>query len=132
MTELAGSVQGFDTYILKAEDPRAIKINSLKKFCGNRTKLHLYLFRLNIYIRLNPLKFRITEKCILFTAFYFKKKAYKWFELYLSNYINYTPDNYCQEIDQMFASYYKFKTKINKVFKKIDKKRVAERKLLFL
>ena len=83
----------------KAEDSGIIKVNLLEEFCGNWTKLHLYLFRFDIYIRLNLLKFRITEKCILFAASYFGEEAYEWFILYLSDYINYMSDNCYQETD---------------------------------
>ena len=132
MTESIGFVWESDIRVLKAENSGTIKINLSEKFCRNRTKLRLYLSRLDIYIYLNLLKFRTTEKCILFAAFYFKEEIYKWFEPYLSDYINYALDNCCQETDQMFASYYKFKTEISKVFEEVDKKRVVKRKLLLL
>ena len=118
--------------MLKAKNPETIKVNSLEEFYRNRIKLRLYLSKLNIYIYLNSLKFRIIEKCILFAVSYFEREIYKWFEPYLSNYINYTLNNYCQKTDQIFIFYYRFKTEISKIFKEIDKKRVVKKKFLLL
>ena len=95
MTEFMELIRNTDTKVSRAKDLKIIKINLLKEFCRNRTKLYLYLFRLDIYIYLNLLKFYIMKKCILFVAFYIRKKIYKWFKFYLSNYINYAPDNRC-------------------------------------
>ncbi len=109
-----------------------LKILTLNVFTDKREKLWAFLIKLKLYIRFNQTKFRSEMNKDLFTVLYLKNAVFDWVNLKLHEFFDKTLKKWMNNKKFIFDNYKKFKNKLQKAFKIVDKKQAAERQLHIL
>jgi len=109
-----------------------LKVPALNAFTGKRGKLRAFLAKLKLYIEFNQAKFRSEMNKGLFTVSYLKDAAFDWVDLKLHEFLDKTPKKQMNNKKSIFNDYKKFKDKLQRAFKVVNKKQAAERRLHIL
>ena len=107
---------------------RKPKIALLEKYRGDRDKLRVFLTNINLYYKYN--KVPNNQKKILIASIYIKNKASNQIQLYVDNYLLNTEYRETKvEIQALFASQIEFKEEIEYIFREVDAKNQAKKKI---
>ncbi len=109
-----------------------LKVLTLSAFTNEREKLWAFLIKLKLYIEFNQAKFRSEMNKGLFTVSYLKDAAFDWVNHKLHEFLDKTPKKWMNNKKFIFNNYKKFKDKLWKAFKIVNKKQAAERQLHIL
>ncbi len=109
-----------------------LKVSALNVFTDEREKLQAFLIKLELYIEFNQTKFRFKMNKGLFTVSYLKNTAFDWVDLKLHEFLDKTSKKQMNNKKFIFSNYKKFKNKLWRAFKIVDKKWAAERQLHIL
>jgi len=90
------------------------------------------LIKLKLYIEFNQVKFRFKMNKGLFTVLYLKDAAFDWVDLKLHKFLDKTSKKQMNNKKFIFNNYKKFKNELQRAFRVVDKKQVAERQLHIL
>jgi len=90
------------------------------------------LIKLELYIEFNQAKFRSEMNKGLFTVSYLKDAAFDWIDLKLHEFLNKTSKKWMNDKKFIFNNYKKFKDKLWRAFRVVNKKQAAERWLHIL
>jgi len=112
-------------------DEGGFKITQPDLFHGERTKLRAFLAQVKLNFKLNPTKFDTAQKKVMYVANLLRDGAFRWFEPYLSDYLNDDTNNET-ETNNMFNSFTHFEAKIKQVFGSVDEERTAAREVHML
>jgi len=109
-----------------------LKISAFNAFTDKREKLWAFLVKLKLYIEFNQAKFRSEMDKDLFTVSYLKDAAFDWVDLKLHEFLDKTLKKWMNDKKFIFSNYKKFKDKLQRAFKVVNKKWAAERRLHIL
>ncbi len=109
-----------------------LKVSALNAFTDEREKLWAFLVKLELYIEFNQAKFRFEMDKGLFTVSYLKNAAFNWVNLKLHEFLNKTLKKQINNKEFIFSNYKKFKNKLQRAFRVVNKKWAAERWLHIL
>ncbi len=109
-----------------------LKVLTLNAFTDEREKLWAFLIKLKLYIEFNQTKFRFKMNKGLFTVSYLKNAAFNWVDLKLHKFLNKTLKKWMNNKKFIFSNYKKFKNKLWRAFKIVNKKQAAKRWLHIL
>ncbi len=109
-----------------------LKVSALNVFRDEREKLWAFLVKLKLYIEFNQAKFRSEMDKGLFIVSYLKDAAFDWVDLKLHEFLDKTPKRWMNNKKFIFSDYKKFKNKLQRAFRVVDKKQAAERWLHIL
>ncbi len=109
-----------------------LKVSALNAFTNEREKLWAFLIKLELYIEFNQAKFRFEMNKDLFTISYLKNAAFDWVDLKLHKFLNKTLKKQINNKKFIFNNYKKFKNKLQRAFKIVNKKWAVKRWLHIL
>ncbi len=109
-----------------------LKVSTLNVFTDEREKLWAFLIKLKLYIEFNQAKFRFEMNKGLFTVSYLKDAAFNWVNLKLHEFLDKTSKKQMNNKKFIFSNYKKFKNKLWRAFKVVNKKWAAKRWLHIL
>ncbi|CRG90965.1 hypothetical protein PISL3812_08013 [Talaromyces islandicus] len=107
-----------------------IKLPKPMTFNGTRSKLKTFLVNMDMHLDASNLTDE--KKKIIFVALCFTDAAAEWIQPILSDYYGNVEEDWNTVTQDLFTSYKKFKEKITKAFRNIDKQQTAERQLRYL
>jgi transposase InsO family protein len=129
---LMGMIEQLQEHIQRLEGRlavKSVKIRPPEPFNGTRSKLRGFLTQLDMYIQMNREKLVNEADKVLFATTYLTGPAFDWFEPFVRDYQEHTEDLQDDETKDIFASYAKFKKRLEGTFGDVDKARNAERQL---
>ncbi len=109
-----------------------LKVSALNAFTDEKEKLWAFLIKLKLYIEFNQAKFRFKMNKDLFTVLYLKAAAFDWVDLKLHEFLDKTSKKQMNNKKFIFNNYKKFKDKLQRAFRVVNKKWAAERQLHIL
>ncbi|GCB18984.1 protein LDOC1 [Aspergillus awamori] len=108
---------------------KSVKVRPPEPFDGNRSRLRAFLTQLDLYLNMNKEKLRNEVDKIFFASTYLNGTAFNWFEPYIRDYQEKPVGEQDDDTKRIFASYARFKERLEQTFGDIDAARNAERKL---
>ncbi|KAL2004485.1 hypothetical protein VTN00DRAFT_3487 [Thermoascus crustaceus] len=96
---------------LATKDSSDHEINSKTKiakpdlYYGDRPKLQTFISQLELYFFFNPHEFPNEERKVMFAATYLRSMAAKWFDPYLKDRLERTPEQWRAETTEIFNSF---------------------------
>jgi hypothetical protein len=84
---------------------------------------------MDMYMQMNHKKLVNKSDKVLFITMYLTGPVFDWFEPFIRDYQTHDPDNQDDETKAMFASYAKFKKRLEGTFSNINKEQNTERQL---
>jgi len=108
------------------------KVSAFNAFADEREKLWAFLIKLELYIEFNQTKFRSEMNKDLFTVLYLKNAAFDWVNLKLHEFLDKSSKKWMNDKKFIFDNYKKFKNKLWRAFRIVDKKWAAKRWLHIL
>ena len=108
---------------------KPLKINTPEPFDGSRGKLRAFFSQTEFFFGFNVDGFPINKHKVWFASTYLKGPAFKWFNLFLMDFLNNEPDKRDNDIIKVTQNYSNFKNKLRQVFGDFDEKHLAERRM---
>ena len=108
---------------------KPLKINTPEPFDGSRGKLQAFFSQIELFFGFNVDKFPTDKHKVLFASTYLRGSAFKWFNSFLTDFLNNEPhkkDNNTIEVTQNHSN---FKNKLRQVFGDFDEEHLAERRM---
>ena len=108
---------------------KPLKINTPEPFDGNREKLRAFFSQVELFFGFNVDRFPTNEHKVLFASTYLKGPAFKWFNSFLTDFLNNEPDKRDDNTEKVTQNYSNFKNKLRQAFGDFDKEHLAERRM---
>ena len=108
---------------------KPLKINTPEPFDGSRGKLQPFFSQVELFIGFNAERFPTDVDKVLFASTYLRSPAFKWFNSFLTGFLNNEPDKKNNDTVEVTQNYSNFKNKLRQVFGDFDKEHLAERRM---
>ena len=108
---------------------KPLKINTPELFDSSRGKLRAFFSQIEIFFGFNVDRFPTDEHKVLFASTYLRGPAFKWFNSFLTDFLNNEPDKKDNDTIGVTQNYSNFKNKLRQVFGNFDKEHLAERRM---
>ena len=108
---------------------KPLKINKPEPFDGSKGKLRAFFFQIELFFGFNVDRFPTNKHKVLFASTYLRGPAFKWFNSFLTDFLNNEPDKRDDDTIKVTQNYSNFKNKLRQVFGNFDKKHLAERRM---
>ncbi|KAL2006536.1 hypothetical protein VTN00DRAFT_9204 [Thermoascus crustaceus] len=121
---------------LTTQDSSDHEINSKTKiakpdlYYGDQPKLQTFISQLELYFFFNPHEFPNEERKVMFAATYLRSMAAKWFDPYLKDRLERTPEQWRAETTEIFNSFNMFLNQIRQNFGDLDEVKKATRTVM--
>ncbi|KAL2005465.1 hypothetical protein VTN00DRAFT_2676 [Thermoascus crustaceus] len=121
---------------LAAQDTTDPDVNSKTKivkpnlYYGNQKKLQTFISQLELYFFFNPHEFPNKERKVMFAATYLQSTAAQWFDPYLKDRLERSPEQQQAETTETFNSFNAFLTRIKQNFGDLDEVKKATRTIM--
>ena len=106
-----------------------LKINTPESFDGSRGKLRAFFSQVELFFGFNVDRFPTNKHKVLFASTYLKGPAFKWFNSFLTDFLNNEPDKRDNDTIEVTQNYSNFKNKLRQVFGNFDKVHSTERRM---
>ena len=106
---------------------KPLKINTPEPFNGSRGKLQAFFSQIELFFEFNVDRFPTDEHKVLFANTYLRGLAFKWFNSFLTDFLNNEPDKRDNDTIEATQNYLNFKNKLRQVFGNFDEEHLAER-----
>ena len=111
---------------------KPLKINTPEPFDGGREKLQAFFSQVELFFAFNAERFPTNEHKVLFASTYLRGPAFKWFNSFLTDFLNNKPDKRDNNMVEVTQNYLNFKNKLRQVFGDFDKEHSAEHRMQLL
>ena len=108
---------------------KPLKINTFEPFDGSKGKLRAFFSQMELFFGFNIARFPTNKHKVLFASTYLKGPAFKWFNSFLTDFLNNKHDERDNDRVEVTQNYSNFKIKLRKVFGNFDKKHSAKRRM---
>ena len=108
---------------------KPLKIITSEPFDGSREKLQGFFSQIELFFGFNVDRFPTDKHNVLFGSTYLRGPAFKWFNSFLTDFLNNEPDKRDNDTIEVTQNYSNFKNKLRQVFGNFDKGHLAERKM---
>ena len=108
---------------------KPLKINTPEPFDGSRGKLRAFFSQIELFFGFNVDRFPTDKHKVLFASTYLRGLAFKWFNSFLTDFLNNKPDKRDNDTIEVTQNYSNFKNKLRQVFGDFDKEHLAERRM---
>ena len=108
---------------------KPLKINIPEPFDGSRGKLLAFFSQIELFFGFNVNRFPTDEHKVLFASTYLRGPAFKWFNSFLTDFLNNKPDKRDDNTIEVTQNYSNFKNKLRQVFGNFDKEHLAEHRM---
>ena len=108
---------------------KPLKINTPEPFDGSREKLRAFFSQVELFFEFNAERFPTDKHKDLFASTYLRGSAFKWFNSFLTDFLNNKPDERDDDTVEVTQNYSNFKNKLRQVFGNFDKEHLAECKM---
>ena len=108
---------------------KPLKINTPEPFDGSRGKLRAFFSQIELFFGFNVDRFPTNEHKVLFASTYLRGPPFKWFNSFLTDFLNNEPDKRDDDTIEVTQNYLNFKNKLRQVFGNFDKEHSAERRM---
>jgi Retrotransposon gag protein len=115
--------------MLTASNKSMYKVKEPEAYTKKRGKLQAFLTQVELYLKFHQNSLPTESDKVLYVANLLKGKTFNWFEPRLRDYLKHTEKEQDDDTQAVFASYREFTKRLREVFKKVNKKRTAERNL---
>ena len=105
---------------------KPLKINTPEPFDGSKGKLQAFFSQIELFFEFNVDKFLTDKHKVLFASTYLRGPAFKWFNSFLTDFLNNEPDKRDDNIIEVTQNYSNFKNKLRQVFGDFDEECLAE------
>ena len=105
---------------------KPLKINTPEPFDGSMGKLRAFFSQVKLFIGFNAERFPTDKHRVLFASTYLKGPAFKWFNSFLTDFLNNKPDERDDDTEEVTQNYSNFKNKLRQVFGDFDEEHLAE------
>ena len=105
---------------------KPLKINTLEPFDGSRGKPRAFFSQVELFFGFNTDRFLTDEHKVLFASTYLRGPAFKWFNSFLTDFLNNKPDKRDDNTVEVTQNYSNFKNKLRQVFGDFDREHSAE------
>ena len=106
-----------------------MKINTPEPFDGSRGELQAFFSQIELFFGFNVDRFPIDKHNVLFASTYLRGPAFKWFNSFLTDFLNNKPDKKDDDTIEVTQNYSNFKNKLRQVFGNFNKEHLAERRM---
>ena len=109
---------------------KPLKINTPEPFDGSRRKLQAFFSQVELFFGFNADRFPTDKHKVLFASTYLRGSAFKWFNSFLTDFLNNEPDERDDNNDntvEVTQNYSNIKNKLRQV--DFDKEHLAERRM---
>ena len=111
---------------------KPLKINTPEPFDGSRGKLRAFFSQIELFFGFNINRFLTDKHKVLFASTYLRGPAFKWFNSFLTDFLNNEPDKRDDNTIEVTQNYLNFKNKLRQVFGDFDKEHLAECRMQLL
>ena len=108
---------------------KPLKINTSEPFDGSRRKLQAFFSQVELFFGFNADRFPTDKHKVLFASTYLRGPAFKWFNSFLTDFLNNKPDKRDDNTIEVTQNYSNFKNKLRQVFGNFDKEHSAKRRM---
>ena len=108
---------------------KPLKINTPEPFDGSRGKLRAFFSQVELFFGFEAERFPTDKHKVLFASTYLRGPAFKWFNSFLTDFLNNEPDKRDDDMVEVTQNYSNFKNKLRQVFGNFDKEHLAERRM---
>ena len=108
---------------------KPLKINTPEPFDGSRGKLRAFFSKIKLFFEFNVDRFPTDKHKVLFASTYLRSPAFKWFNSFLTDFLNNEPDKKDDDTIKVTQNYLNFKNKLRQVFGDFDEEHSAERRM---
>ena len=108
---------------------KPLKIHTPEPFDGGREKLRAFFSQVELFFGFKVEKFPTDKHKVLFASTYLRGSAFKWFNSFLTDFLNNEPDEKDNNTVEVTQNYLNFKNKLRQVFGNFDKEHLAERRM---
>ena len=108
---------------------KPLKINIPEPFDGSRGKLRAFFSQIELFFWFKVDRFPTDKHKVLFANTHLRGPAFKWFNLFLTDFLNNKPDKRDDDTIKVTQNYSNFKNKLRQVFGDFDKEHLAERRM---
>ena len=108
---------------------KPLKINTPEPFDGSRGKLQAFFSQVELFFGFNVDIFPTDKHKVLFASTYLRGPAFKWFNSFLTDFLNNKPDKRDDDMVEVTQNYSNFKNKLRQVFGNFDKEHLAEHRM---
>ena len=108
---------------------KPLKINTPEPFHGSREKLQAFFSQVELFFGFNAERFLIDKHKVLFASTYLRSPAFKWFNSFLTDFLNNEPDKRDNNTVKVTQNYSNFKNKLRQVFGNFNEEHLAERRM---
>ena len=108
---------------------KPLNFNTPEPFDGSRGKLRAFFSQIELFFGFNVDRFPTNKHKILFASTYLRGPAFKWFNSFLTDFLNNEPDKKDNDTIEVTQNYSNFKNKLRQVFGNFDEEHLAERRM---
>ena len=108
---------------------KPLKISTPELFDGDRGKLRAFFSQVELFFGFNVERFPTNEHKVLFASTYLRGPAFKWFNSFLTDFLNNKPDKRDDDTVEVTQNYSNFKNKLRQGLGDFDKEHSAERRM---
>ena len=105
---------------------KPLKINTPEPFDGGRGKLQAFFSQVELFFEFNAERFPTDKDKVLFASTYLRGPTFKWFNSFLTDFLNNEPDERDNDTVEVTQNYSNFKNKLRQVFGDFDEEHLAE------
>ena len=105
---------------------KPLKINTTEPFDGSRGELRAFFSQIELFFEFNVDRFPTNKHKVLFANTYLRGPAFKWFNSFLTDFLNNEPDKRDVGTIEVTQNYSNFKNKLRQIFGDFDKVHSAE------
>ena len=108
---------------------KPLKINTPGPFDGSRGKLRAFFSQIELFFGFNVDRLPTNEHKVLFASIYLRGSAFKWFNSFLTDFLNNEPNKRDDDTIKVTQNYSNFKNKLRQVFGNFDEEHSTERRM---
>ena len=105
---------------------KPLKVNTPELFDGGKGKLQAFFSQVELFFGFNAKRFPTNKHKVLFASTYLRSPAFKWFNSFLTDFLNNKPNERDNDKVEVTLNYSNFKNKLRQVFGNFDKEHSAE------
>ena len=99
---------------------KPLKVKPPETYEGTRGGLKAFFSQIELYFGFNTKQFPKDKLKMLFASTYLQELASNWFNSFLCNFLENTPENQDNDTNEITQSYAKFKKKLVQTFENFD------------
>ena len=108
---------------------KPLKFKPLETYEGTREGCKAFFSQVELYFEFNTKQFLRDKLKVLFASIYLQGPTFNWFNSFLCNFLENTPEDRDNDTNTITQSYAKFKKKLVQIFGDFNKEHTAEQKM---